>query len=82
MDEEFRELPPPFFLGVLLASPPFTASREDDVAAFIIDETALSACTRIHWGGGAELWRSRSQTRHLLMAYFGHPLRQAYVRLG
>ena len=33
-------------------------------------------------GGGAELWRPRSQTRHLLMAYFGHPLRQAYVRLG
>jgi hypothetical protein len=33
-------------------------------------------------GGGSELWRPRSQTRHLLTAYFGHPLRQAYVRLG
>ena len=33
-------------------------------------------------GGGSELWRPRLQTRHLLMTYFGHPLRQAYVRLG
>jgi hypothetical protein len=33
-------------------------------------------------GGGSELWRPRSQTCHLLTAYFGHPLRQAYVRLG
>ncbi len=80
-DEEFHELPPHCFLGVLLASSPFTASPEDDVAAFVIDEIALSACTRIRWGG-SELWRPRSQTRHLLTAYFGHPLRQAYVRLG
>jgi len=50
MDEEFRELPPGCFLGVSLASSPFTASPEDNVAAFIIDETALSACTRIRWG--------------------------------
>ncbi len=62
-------------------SSPFTASPEDDVAGFVIDETALSACMRILWGG-SELWRPRSQTRHLLTAYFGHPLRQAYVRLG
>ena len=34
-----------------MASSPFTASPEDDVAAFIIDETALPACTRICWGG-------------------------------
>jgi hypothetical protein len=61
-----------------LASSPFTASPKDDVAAFVIDETALSACTRIHWGG-SELWRPRSQTRHLLMAYFGLPfVRQMY----
>jgi len=33
-------------------------------------------------GGGSELWRPRSQTSHLLTAYFGHPLCQAYVRLG
>jgi hypothetical protein len=64
-----------------LASSLFTASPEDDVAAFVIDETALSACTRIRWGG-LLLWRPLSQTRHLLTAYFGHPLRQAYVRLG
>ncbi len=34
--------------------------------------------------GGLELWRPRLQTGHLLTltAYFGHPLRQAYVRLG
>jgi hypothetical protein len=38
-------------MGVLLASSPFTASPEDDVAAFVIDKTALSACTRIRWGG-------------------------------
>jgi hypothetical protein len=31
-------------------------------------------------GGGSELWKPRSQTRHLLTAYFG--LRQAYIRLG
>ena len=35
-----------------MASSPFTASPEDDVAAFVIDETALPACTRIRWGGG------------------------------
>ena len=39
------------FLGVSLASSPFTASPEDDVAAFVIDETALSTCMRIRWGG-------------------------------
>ncbi len=33
-------------------------------------------------GGGSELRRPRSQTRHLLTAYFGCPLRRAYVRLG
>ena len=33
-------------------------------------------------GGGSELWRPRSQTRLLLMAYLYHPFRQAYVRLG
>jgi hypothetical protein len=32
--------------------------------------------------GGLELWRPQSQTLHLLTAYFGHPLCQAYVRLG
>ena len=80
-DEEFRELPPRCFLGVSLVSSSFTASPEDNGAAFVIDETALSACTRICWGV-LELWRPRLQTRHLLMAYFGHPLRQAYVRLG
>ena len=56
MDEEFGKLLLRCFLGVSLASSPFTASPEDDVAAFVIDETALSACTRIRWGG-AELWR-------------------------
>ncbi len=61
------------FLGVLLASSLFAVFPEDDVAAFIIDETALPACTRIYQGGG-ELWRPRSQTRLLLTAYFGHPL--------
>ena len=35
-----------------MASSPFTASPEDDVAAFIIDKTALPACMRICWGGG------------------------------
>ena len=34
-----------------MASSPFTASPEDDVAAFVIDETALSTCMRIRWGG-------------------------------
>ena len=77
-DEKFRKLPPRCFLGVLLASSPFTASPEDDVAAFVIEETALPACTRIRRG----LWRPQSQTPHLLTAYFGHPLCQAYVRLG
>ncbi len=80
-DEDFRELPPRCFLGVSLASSPFAESPEDNVAVFVIDETALPACTRIR-RGGAELWRPRLQTCHLLMAYFGHPLRQAYVRLG
>ena len=35
-----------------MASSLFTASPEDDVAAFIIDKTALPACMRICWGGG------------------------------
>ena len=34
-----------------MASSPLTASPEDDVAAFVFDETVLSACTRICWGG-------------------------------
>ena len=50
-DEEFCKLPPHYFLGVLLASSPFAASPEDDVAVFVIDKTALPACTRISWGG-------------------------------
>jgi hypothetical protein len=49
--EKFRKLPLCCFLGVLLASSLFTASPEDDVAALVIEETALPACTRIHWGG-------------------------------
>ena len=80
-DEEFRKLPPCCFLGVLLVSSPLAVFPEDDVAAFVIDNTVLPASTRIFWGG-AELWRPRLQTRHLLTAYFGHPLCQAYVRLG
>jgi hypothetical protein len=35
-----------------LASSPFAESPEDNVAAFVIDETALPACTRIRRGGG------------------------------
>ena len=34
-----------------MASSPFTASPEDDIAACVIDETALPACTRIYWEG-------------------------------
>ncbi len=34
-----------------MASSPFSASPEDDVAAFVIDKTTLSACMRIRWGG-------------------------------
>ena len=70
-DEEFCKLPPRCFLGVLLASSLFAASPEDDVAAFVIDNATLLACTRICWGG-LELWRPRLQTLHLLTAYFGH----------
>ena len=51
MDEEFRELTPRCFLGVLLVSSLFAASPEDDIAVFIIDKTTLPACTRICWGG-------------------------------
>ena len=75
-DEEFRELPPRCFLGVSLASSPFAESPEDNVAAFVIDETALPACTRIRWGGVGVV-EAPMETRHLLTAYFGHPLRQA-----
>jgi hypothetical protein len=39
------------FLGVLSASSRFAASPEDDVAAFVINKTALLARTRICWGG-------------------------------
>ncbi len=39
-----------------MASSLFTESPEDDVAAFVIDKTALLACTRIRWGE-SELWR-------------------------
>ena len=38
------------FLGVSLAPSPFTVFPEDDIAAFIIDETALPASTRIRRG--------------------------------
>ena len=51
MDQEFHELLPRCFLGVSLASSPFAASPEDDVAAFVIDEIVLPACTRICWKG-------------------------------
>ena len=50
-DVEFCKLSLRCFLGVSLASSPFTASPEDDVTAFVIDKTALPACTRICWGG-------------------------------
>ena len=40
MDEEFCELPPCCFLGVSLASSPFAASPEDDVAAFVRNRAA------------------------------------------
>ena len=50
-DKEFCKLPPRCFLGVSLMSSPFAASPEVDVAAFVIDKTALPACTRICWGG-------------------------------
>ena len=80
-DQEFCKLPLRCFLGVLLVSSPFAASFEDDVAAFVIDNTPLLACTRICWGG-LELWRPQLQTLYLLTAFFGLPLCQAYVRLG
>ena len=51
MDQEFCKLPLRCFLGVSLASSPFTASPEDDVAAFVILDTELPACTRICWEG-------------------------------
>ena len=50
-DEDFCDLPPRCVLGVSLVSSLFAASPEDDVPAFVIDETALLACTRIRWGG-------------------------------
>ena len=50
-DQEFCELPPHCFLGVLLVSSLFASSPEDDVTVFVIDNTALPACTRIHCGG-------------------------------
>jgi hypothetical protein len=51
MDQVFHKLPPRCFLGVSLASSPFTASPEHDVTVFVIDNTMLPACTRICWGG-------------------------------
>ncbi len=38
-------------MGVLFFLLPCIALPEDAVAAFVIDETALPACTRILWGG-------------------------------
>ena len=38
-----------------MASSPFAESPEDNVAAFVIDETKLPACTRIRRGGGGVL---------------------------
>jgi hypothetical protein len=52
MGQEFCELPPSCYLGVLLVSSLFAASPEEDVTAFVIDNTPLPACTRICWGGG------------------------------
>ena len=78
-DQEFCELSPRCFLGILLASSPFAASPEDDSTAFIIGNTVLPACMRICWGEGLELSRPQLQTLHLLMAYFGHPFCQAYM---
>ena len=68
------------FLGVSLAPSPFAVFPEDDVTAFVIDETALPACTRIR-RGGVRVVEAPIADMSLADGLFWPSLRQVYVRL-